>query len=548
MLPRANSYDELRRAFRWDVPARCNIAVDCCDRHAEGGAADRVALIEPEAGGGARRWTFGMLRRQSNRLANVLQAHGVARGDRIGILLGQQVETALSHLAAYKLGAVALPLFGLFGEDALEYRLRDSGARAAVTNAANLPKLLAIRDRLPELRALIVTDGDTGGLPSFHETLERASDAFVPVDTAADDPALLIYTSGTTGPPKGALHGQRIVRGHLPGVEFPHEFFPQPGDLMWTPADWAWAGGLLDILLPALHHGVPVLASRTGKFDPEEAFALMAAHGVRNAFLPPTALKMMRQVPDPRSRHAHALRSIGSGGESLGADLLDWGREAFGLTINEFYGQTECNLVLASCAGLMPSKPGWIGRAVPGHVVAIVDADGNELPADTPGEIAVRRPDPVMFLEYWNNPEATAAKFAGDWLLTGDSGVRDAEGNFRFVGRGDDIITSSGYRIGPGEIEECLMRHPAVAMAAAVGIPDPVRTEIVKAFVVLREGQRPSATLEDEIRAFVRTRLAAHEYPRAIAFVDDLPMTATGKIRRRDLRDAEVAQQQAQQQ
>ena len=529
MLPRATSYEELRRAFRWDVPARCNIAVDCCDRHADGGAADRVALIEPEAGGAVRRWTFGMLKRQSNRLANVLQAHGVGRGDRIGILLGQQAETALTHLAAYKLGAVALPLFGLFGEDALEYRLGDSGARAAITNGANLPKLLAIRDRLPDLRVLIVTDGDTGGLPSFRDELERASDAFVPVDTAAGDPALLIYTSGTTGPPKGALHAQRIVRGHLPGVEFPHEFFPQPGDLMWTPADWAWAGGLLDILLPALHHGVPVLASRTGKFDPEDAFALMAAHGVRNAFLPPTALKLMRQMPDPHSRHAYALRTIGSGGESLGADLLDWGRATFGLTINEFYGQTECNLVLASCAGLMPSKPGWIGRA-------------------TPGEIAVRRPDPVMFLEYWNNPDATAAKFAGDWLLTGDSGVRDADGNFRFVGRGDDIITSSGYRIGPGEIEECLMRHPAVAMAAAVGIPDPVRTEIVKAFVVLRDGQRPSTALEDEIRAFVRTRLAAHEYPRAVAFVEDLPMTATGKIRRRDLRDAEVAQQQAQQQ
>src|SRR3546814_14218 len=249
MLPRANSYKELRRAFRWDVPARCNIAVDCCDRHVDAGAGDRVALIEPDGGGGARRWTFLTLKRQSNRLANVLRAHGVARGDRIGILLGQQVETAVGHLAAYKLGAVALPLFGLFGEDALEYRLCDSGARAVVTNTANLPKLLAIRDRLAELRVLIVTDGDTGGSAlSFHDELAKASDAFAPVDTAADDPALLIYTSGTTGPPKGALHAQRIVRGHLPGVEFPHEGFPQPGDLMWTPADWAWAGGLLDIL------------------------------------------------------------------------------------------------------------------------------------------------------------------------------------------------------------------------------------------------------------------------------------------------------------
>ncbi len=541
MLQRAGTYDEIYRDFRWQIPSQYNIAVDVCDRQPP----EQLALVYRDENGVVRNYSFGDLARWSNRCANVLAAQGIGRGDRVGILLPQCPETAIAHLAVYKLGAVAVPLFTLFGEDALEYRLTDSGARAIVTNGANLPKLTALRDRLPALECLLVAGGDTGGALDFWDTLERGSDRFRPVATAADDPAMLIYTSGTTGPPKGALHAHRVLLGHLPGVEMPQEFFPEPGDLFWTPADWAWAGGLLDVLLPSWHHGVPVLAHRSSKFDPEEAFALMAAHGVRNAFLPPTALKLMRQVPSPQTRHRVALRSIGSGGESLGSELLDWGRETFGLTINEFYGQTECNLVLANCASLLPVRPGAMGRPVPGHVVEVVDEEGRLLPPGVPGQVAVRRPDPVMFLEYWRNPEATRRKFAGDWLLTGDTATRDEDGYFRFVGRDDDIITSSGYRIGPGEIEECLMRHPAVALAAAVGVPDPVRTEIVKAFVVLRPGHVPDASLEQEMRDFVRARLSAHEYPRQVAFVEELPMTATGKIRRRELREREIARQQA---
>jgi acetyl-CoA synthetase len=356
------------------------------------------------------------------------------------------------------------------------------------------------------------------------------------VDTGADEPALIIYTSGTTGPPKGALHGHRALLGHLPGVELPQELFPQPGDLFWTPADWAWIGGLLDVLLPAWHHGVPVLAHRFAKFDPEQAFRLMAEVGVRNAFLPPTALKMMRRVANPRDRWSYDLRSIGSGGETLGQELLDWGRQTFGLTVNEFYGQTECNLIVSNCAGIMPVKAGSMGRAVPGHQVAVVDPQGQAVPMGETGTIAVKRPDPVMFLEYWNNPEASAAKFAGDWLLTGDLGRQDEAGYFRFVGRDDDVITSSGYRIGPGEIEDCLIKHPAVAVAAAVGVADPLRTQRVKAFIVVNPGHEPNQRLAKEIQDFVRSRLAAHEYPREVAFVDSLPMTATGKIMRRELR------------
>jgi acetyl-CoA synthetase len=542
MLTPAENYQDLTSRFAWQIPLRYNIGVDVCDKWAAADP-DRLALIHVSGhdGGGEgsiERYSFGDLRRLSNQLANLLRARGLAPGDRLGILLSQAPETALAHIAAYKLGAVAVPLFTLFGSEALAYRLADSGARALVTDRAGIDKIGPIRDRLPDLDILLCRDGPgPGAALDLRREMARASDEFRPVDSLADDPAMIIYTSGTTGPPKGALHAHRVLLGHLPGVEMPHELFPKPGDLFWTPADWAWIGGLIDVLLPSWHHGVPVLSHRFAKFDPEAAFRLMADFNVRNVFMPPTALKMMRNATPPQSAGRRpALRSIGSGGETLGEELLDWGRETFGLTINEFYGQTECNLVLGNCAGIMPVRPGSMGRAVPGHHVAVVGAAGEALPPGTPGTIAIRRPDPVMFLAYWQNPEATAQKFAGDWLLTGDRGVQDDEGYFTFVGRDDDVITSAGYRIGPGEIEDCLIKHEAVAMAAAVGIADPLRTERVKAFVVLNDGIPPSAALAREIRDYVKTRLAAHEYPREIEFIDNLPMTATGKIMRRELR------------
>ncbi|MEQ8354227.1 MAG: acyl-CoA synthetase [Kiloniellaceae bacterium] len=536
MLTKAASYEEMTAAFRWQIPEHYNIGVDACDKWArEKTESDRLALIHLTDDGKETRYSFRDMKRLSNRCANVLEAQGVEEGDRIAILLAQGPETAIAHLAAYKLGAIAVPLFTLFGEEALEYRLANSAARVVITDQSGLGKIAVIRDKLPALETVISVDG--GDALHWQQLMERASDGFLPVDTLANDPALIIYTSGTTGPPKGALHAQRVLLGHLPGVEMPQSFLPQPGDLFWTPADWAWIGGLLDVLLPAWHHGVPVLAHRFAKFDPERAFKLLADFGVRNAFLPPTALKIMRTVDRPVERWKPRLRSIGSGGETLGAEMLDWSRETFGVTVNEFYGQTECNLVVSNCAEIMAVKPGSMGRPVPGHRVAIVDEAGSELPQGEAGAIAVHRPDPVMFLEYWRNPEATADKFRGDWLTTGDMGAMDDEGYLRFVGRDDDVITSGGYRIGPGEIEDCLIKHPAVAMAAAVGVPDPVRTERVKAFIVLKEGHEGDAALVREIQDFVKTRLAAHEYPREVAFVDSLPMTATGKIIRKVLRE-----------
>ncbi len=537
MLKPARNYVEAVAGFRWNIPASYNIGVDVCDRQLGG----RRALICRDADGRVRAYSFGDLKQLSNRLANVLVGRGMKRGDRIGILLPQAPETAVAHIAVYKAGMIAVPLFTLFGMDALAYRLQAAGVRALVADANGLAKIAAIRDRLPELRLVLSIDGPGDGAEDFHNLLARAFDSFQPKLTRADDPAMIIFTSGTTGPPKGALHAHRTLLGHLPGVEFPHEFFPQKGDLFWTPADWAWIGGLIDVLLPALHHGVPVLAYRAQKFDPEEAFRLMAEHGVRNAFMPPTALKLMRGIGRTPASQDCRLRSIGSGGETLGEELLGWGRETFGLTINEFYGQTECNLVVGNCAGIMGVRPGSMGRAIPGHRVGIVDEAGNELPVGAAGTIAVRRPDPVMFLGYWNDPEATARRFAGDWLLTGDQGVRDADGYFRYVGRDDDVITTAGYRVGPGEIEDCLARHMSVAMAAVIGVPDPVRTQSIKAFVVLRPGYEGTPALAREIQDFVKSRLAAHEYPREVAFVSALPLTTTGKIKRGELRAEEAA-------
>lgn len=540
MLQRFATYEETVARFAWHIPERFNIGVACSDAHADGSG--KPALIYEDEGRVAT-LSFDELKRASNRLANMLAAHGIGPGERVGILLPQRPETAIAHLGIYKLGAIALPLFTQFGPDALEHRLGHSGATALITDVENLSKVEAIREALPGLKRIFVIDGLDAGHLDFRAELAKASDAFTPRDTRAEDPALIIYTSGTTGKPKGALHAHRVLLGHLPGVQLPQEFFPQSHDLFWTPADWAWAGGLLDVLLPSLYFGVPVLASRARKFDPEAAFALMARHKVRNAFLPPTALKLMRQVRDPQ-RFGYAMRSIGTGGETLGADMLEWSRETFGFPVNEFYGQTEANLIVSNCASLFPVKPGSMGRAVPGHRLAVISPEGEELPAGEQGLIAVARPDPVMMLEYWNQPEATAGKFIGDWLVTGDTGARDEEGYFWFQGRDDDIISSGSYRIGPGDIEDCIIRHPAVLMVAVVGVPDPVRTEIVKAFVLPKPDIEPTPALAAEIQEFVKDRLAAYQYPRAVEFVAELPMTATGKIRRKDLRDREIARQQ----
>jgi acetyl-CoA synthetase len=539
-LPPRDRYDDLYRDFAWTIPADFNIGRAVSDDWAAR-APERICLEHFSADGQHLSMSYGTLAARSSSLANALVGLGLTKGDRVALLLPQSFETVIAHVAIYKMGGIAVPLALLFGVEALEYRLQTAGVSAIITNGFGLERVRQIRDRLPELVTVISVDDDGDAL-SFAALLEAHSPAFDVPPTNPDEPALMIFTSGTTGAPKGALHGHRVLAGHIPGMQFAHEGFPQPGDKMWTPSDWAWAGGLLNALLPSLLLGVPVVSSPAQKFDADMAYRIMAEMKVRNGFIPPTALRLMKAVADPRSKYELVLRTIGSAGEALGAETYEWVKRTLGIGVNEFYGQTECNFVLSSSAVHGVSKAGAIGRPVPGHRVAIVDDAGTELAVGEAGQIAIAQPDPVMFLGYWNDEEATTRKFAGDWLLTGDLGRQDAEGYVTFLGRDDDVITSSGYRIGPAEIEDCLSGHPAVQMAAAIGKPDALRTEIVKAYVVLVPGFEPSMTLEADIRNWVKTRLSMHEYPREVEFVDTLPLTTSGKVIRRLLRERAVAE------
>ena len=537
-VPRLARYEDIYAAFRWNIPARYNIAADVCDRHAAD--PDKIALIGDGVDGGAWTMTFREVQRRANRLANLFVSLGLKKGDRVMLLLAQDAWTAIAHVACWKAGLVSLPTSVLFGPDAIGYRLGFAEPRVVITDRANLPKVAEARASAGVVERVYLIDGVAAGAESLEAAIEPARDHFTNVDTAANDPAFLNFTSGTTGNPKGALQAHRTMLGHLPGLELPFDFFPQPGDVMWSPADWSWLAGLMDVLMPAWYHGVPVLTFRAPRFDPEQACWMMARHGVRTALLTPTVLRLIRQVPNPLGMGLK-LRVIVSGAEAVGKELHEWARGALGAPINEAFGQTECNLVLGNCSSVMPVKPGSLGRPMPGHVCAIVDDGGNIVPAGTQGHIAIQRPDPVMMLEYWKNQQATRDKYIGDWLITGDLGACDEDGYFWFQGRADDIITSAGYRIGPTEIEDALTRHPAVLLAAVVGVPDPVRTEAIKAFVVLRKGHAGSTQLAAEIQEFVRTRLAKHEVPREVVFVEALPMTTTGKVLRRELRDAERA-------
>jgi len=493
------TYEELYGSFRWELPPKLNLGVEVCERQPR----DATALLVTDGREVTRRVTFGDLSNDSNRLANALRARGVGAGDRVGIALPQRPETAVAHIAVLKLGAIAVPLSTRFGPDAMAVRLGDSDPA------------LVLADR--ELEGVETIDVDCE-LPAL---LAAASDRFEPVKTGPDTPALIVYTSGTTGPPKGALLAHRVLHGHLPGFELSHDFFPQPGDVIWSPADWAWMGGLFDVLLPSLLHGRPVVAFQTTKFDPEGAYDLIERLRIRNVFMPATALRLMAAVDGPRL----ALRTVASGGEMVGEETAAWCQERLGARLNEFYGQTEANLLIGNCAA-WPAKPGSMGRAYPGHDVRLVD-----------GEVTVGvGDDPVVFLGYWRNEAATAEKVRDGRLHTGDLAEVDEDGYFRFVGRTDDLISSAGHRIGPGEIEECLVRHPSVALAAVIGIPDEVRGEAIKAFVV---SASPSEALAAELKALVRERLAAYEVPREIEFVDELPLTTSGKIRRGELRRVE---------
>jgi acetyl-CoA synthetase len=562
----ADDWLRLHGDFRWHVPAKLNIAQVCCERWAHRDP-NRLAIVYDNEHGEQARFTYGDLDGASRRLAAALAKRGVAPGDRVAIVLPQRFETAVAHMAVQRLGAVAMPLSMLFGPEALAYRLQDSGACAALADEAALGALADVRAQCPLLHTLLgvlppgcAEPSDQVDMTWSQAMLHAPSDAAI-VDTACDAPAVLIYTSGTTGPPKGALMPQRALIGNLPGFVASQNWYPQPDDVFWSPADWAWTGGLMDALLPTLYFGGTIVAYH-GRFQPEQAFALMQRHAVTNTFLFPTALKaMMKTCPEPRSIYALRLRAIMSAGEMVGDAVFAWCRDALGVTPNEMFGQTEINYIVGNCGASRdgrgrkrpgwPRKPGSMGRAYPGHRVAVIDETGRECPRGTPGDVAVHRldvhgqPNPVFFLGYWRNDEATRQKYTSDpkdsWCRTGDTAVMDADGYLWYQGRSDDMFKAAGYRIGPSEIENCLIKHPAVAQAAVVPRPDLQRGAVVKAYVVLAAGWVGGASLVAELQAHVKGQLAPYEYPKFIEFIEAMPMTTTGKVQRRVLREREKA-------
>ena len=537
---------ELHRDFRWLVPADFNIAEVCCARWARD-TPDAIAIRWEHEDGRSALYTYRELQREANRLSNALAQLGVVRGDRVAIVMPQRFETAVAHVALYQLGAIAMPLSMLFGPEALEYRLNDSAARVAIADESGIANLRAARAACPALQTVLaVGDAQGQGDLDWRAALSRERRMFAPVRTSADDAAVLIYTSGTTGPPKGALIPQRALIGNLSGFVASQNWFPQDDAVFWSPADWAWTGGLMDALLPTLYFGRPIVAYQ-GRFAPETAFALMQRHHVTHTFLFPTALKaMMKAVPAPRERFKLELRAIMSGGEAVGDAVFGWCEQQLGVTVNEIFGQTEMNYIVGNSHAMWPARPGSMGKPYPGHRVAVIDDDGRECPVGTPGDVALHRrdihgtPDPVFFLGYWNNEAATRAKYVGamddSWCRTGDMAVMDADGYLWYHGRSDDVFKAAGYRIGPSEIENCLVKHAAVANAAVVPKPDAERGAVVKAYVVLAPGFEGTPRLVDELQRHVRGRLAPYEYPKEIEFIEALPMTTTGKVQRRVLR------------
>ncbi len=592
--PHTDHHSAMHLGMVWQVPTQFNMAHWCSRRWAGSpSTAGLTAIVTHQEAGPAQHHSYAQLQSAANALSHYLVACGVRRGDRVALVLPQCFETAAIHIAVLQMGAVSMPLSQLFGPEALAFRLHDSQAVAVFVDAASLPGVLAVRDQAPDLRHVIgLGEGVVQADRVIHPLSDLPSEHFELCDTKAQDPAILIYTSGTTGNPKGALIPHQAMVGNLTGFVCSQNWFgfgpgavpedprhPWPATtqplgpgmavsedertsaaVFWSPADWAWTGGLLDALMPSLYFGRPIVAWR-GRFSPELAFSLMQQHGVTHSFLFPTALKaMMKAYPQPRQSFRLRLQAIMSAGEAVGDTVFHYCQQQLGVIVNEMFGQTEINYIVGNCAmnghtheGVgWPARAGSMGRPYPGHRVDVINERGEVCADGEVGDVALHRQDvhghadPIFFLGYWRNPQATADKFTGDWCRTGDLATRDAQGYLWYQGRSDDVFKAAGYRIGPSEIENCLLKHAAVANAAVVPKPDAQRGNLVKAYVVLSPGFAPSNELVQALQHHVRGQLAPYEYPKEIEFIDALPMTTTGKVQRRVLRLQEEQRAQRQ--
>lgn len=538
------SFEALREAFAWDVPEPFNLATYVCDRWADD--PNRIGLVT-EGTEDDRSYVFAALRDTSNQFANYLADRGVERGDRVAVSGNQRVETLLTMLAAWKLGAIAVPVSDLFGPDGLGYRLADSGATVFVAAATSLNTYASIPDEDIDVKTVLaMADADGTDISSFWDAIEGRSSNRNVVSTDPDEPALIIYTSGTTGQAKGVVIPHQTVLGQLPGyVTRQNNMEIERGDIYYTIREWSWIG-IINILA-TLFYGNGVLAHDRESFDPSLTLALVETHGVTVLDMPPTAIRMLQQLDDTDNYDLGSVRVIPIGGEAVGQSIIDWIDETFPNAVSHVgYGQTECALTVGECSALGMSQSGdrgnILGMPLPGHEVRIVHPDTCE-PIEEPetvGEIAIRYDDdPLPFLKYWNKPVKTAQKVRDGWLLSEDLGYIDEDGFLWFKSRKDDVILSSGYRISPGEIEESLARHEAVVNAGVIGIPHDERGKIPKAFVVLADSFKPSPAMQKELQQYVKDHLAKFEYPRELAFIDELPTTSTGKVQRSELQARE---------
>jgi acetyl-CoA synthetase len=512
------TYEEIVAQHRWRVPERYNIARDVCDRHPR----DRLAMIHEGPDGAVSRVCWGELQDRSAQIAHLLAARGVERGDRVAVVLPATPDAAATFLAVYRSGAILLSMSVLYGDDGIRHRLENSGAKVLVCGADDA-------DRFAALGADVLLLDGADDLPRGFET----------VDTAADDPAQLYYTSGTTGLAKGILHAHRYLLGH---EEFTYCHEVADGELFHGMGEWAWAAGICPLLGPWRLGAVQVVLQRRGGFDPERQLDFLSRHEVTNVFATPTAIRSMMGISAARTRYPQRFRRVCSAGEPLNPEAIRWFRESYDVTVLDYYGLSESYPLYANFPW-MKVREGSMGRPMPGWDVAILDEDERPVAQGERGEICLRaRSNPHWPLGYWGDPDASQETFGGEWFHTKDAATADADGYVWYAGRADDVIISAGYRIGPFEVESACLEHPAVAEAAAVASPDERRGSVVKAFVVLADGHQPSDALGREIGAFVREHHSAYAYPRRVEFVDDLPKTLTGKIRRIELRERELEQ------
>lgn len=525
--------------YKINLPDDANIFHMTLGKYLGAQTRDNPAMIYEQPDGHVTVQSFAEVDRAATNLAAALRNLGYGRDSLIGIHTGQHPDTATAHMAVCKLGGTAVTLSQLYGPDTLIHALND----------CQLPVILTSRDAwnplrnsaptdFPHLEHVFCRDPQDGDI-DLAKALDTDALDFVPEYTGADDPALLMYTSGSTGKPKGILHGHRILAAYTPSINLFFNVAMDDADAVyWSPSDWAWVGGLLDMLFPAWMAGRPI-ATSLERFTADYAYSFMNRHNVTHTFLAPTAIKRLAQTPEPHVAHDLSLKIICTGGEALASETLNWAENKLGVVCNEFYGMTEVNHLIGNCAAIYPRRAGSMGRAYPGHEVHLIDADGHKVADGEPGEIVTLNTSPTRFLGYLDNPEKTAKMELGPYLRTHDLAVRDADGYFWYKGRSDDLIKSSGFRIGPAEIEECLLAHPSVAEVAVIGKPDADRGSIVKAVIKTRAGVTEDEALAAKLREHVRIRLAGYKAPREVVFVDGFKMTSSGKINRRVLREAE---------